>query len=334
VLLPAPVAPRDARKYDVFGLGQNSIDLVARLPAFPGSNSKQRIEQLAWLPGGQVASALVGCARLGWRACYCGAFGDDELGARGRASLEDEGVVVAATVVPGARSRFALVLVDGRTGERTVLWDRDATLGSGIGGDTAATIADSRVLLVDCEDITGAVTAAEVARSAGVTTVIDVETRLDGLERLLPLIDIIVTSQGFPEEMTGLRNPDAALAALERRFRPALACVTLGSSGSVARCDGRIIRTPAYPVPCIDSTGAGDAFRAGFISALLRWGPDDVDRLLRYANAVAGLACRSAGARDGLPTSDEVDALMGHRRPEVRSLDQNKSPARPLEPLT
>ena len=292
------------------GLGQNSIDLVVRLPAYPDGNSKQPIEQIAWLPGGQVASALVGCARLGWRACYCGAFGGDELGARGRDSLEQEGVTVVATIVPDARSRFAVVLVDARTGDRTVLWDRDPRLGSGFGADTSAILADSRVLLVDCEDVQGAISAAEVARAAGVVTVIDVETRLEGLERLLPLIDIIISSQGFPEQMTRLSDPDQALATLEQHYRPALACVTLGSAGSVARCGGRVIRTAAYPVPCVDSTGAGDAFRAGFISGLLRWGTDDVERLLRHANAVAGLACRAAGAREGLPTRDEVDRLM------------------------
>ena len=84
------------------------MDLVVGLERFPVNNSKQRIDDLSWMPGGQVASALVGCARLGWRACYIGRFGDDETGRVGRHSLEDEGVELAwAPVVPGGRTRTA-----------------------------------------------------------------------------------------------------------------------------------------------------------------------------------------------------------------------------------
>jgi sugar/nucleoside kinase (ribokinase family) len=86
--------------------------------------------------------------------------------------------------------------------------------------------------------------------------------------------------------------------------------VTRGPAGSRALCGGELIETPGFPVTCVDSTGAGDAFRSGFISGLLRWGPQDVPRLLRHANAVAALSCRAAGARDGLPTLAEVDELL------------------------
>ena len=95
---------------------------------FPRSNTKHRIETFARLPGGQVASAMVCCARLGWRARYVGRFGNDELGQIGLASLEQEGVDVSAAQTVAARTRFAIVLVDHRTGDRTVLWDRDPAL--------------------------------------------------------------------------------------------------------------------------------------------------------------------------------------------------------------
>ena len=95
---------------------------------------------------------------------------------------------------------------------------------------------------------------------------------------------------------------------------PAVTCVTLGPQGSLARCRGHEIRTPAFAVPCVDSTGAGDAFRGGFIAALLQHGPDEVELLLRMANAVAALKCRTAGAREGLPDSAELRSLLGEDR--------------------
>ena len=115
--------------FDVVGLGQNSVDYVAVAATHPAPNSKQRLEQFACLPGGQVATAIVACARLGWRTRYIGSFGDDAAGRLSRESLAAEGVDIgAARTVPGATNRLAVILVDARTGERTVLWHHDPAL--------------------------------------------------------------------------------------------------------------------------------------------------------------------------------------------------------------
>jgi sulfofructose kinase len=308
---PALILPAADRPFDVVGLGQNSVDLVAVLPEFPASNSKHRIQRFARLPGGQVASAMVCCARLGYRARYIGRFGDDELGGIGLSSLLAEGVDLgAAGIVQGASTRFALILVDGRSGDRTVLWERDPRLAETPETVSPAVVASARALLVDCDDVDASVAAARIARANGVVTVIDVEAPVPGLDDLLPLIDVIIASEGFPERYTGAAAAGEALAALAARFDPAMVCVTLGPGGSHALVAGREVRTPAFPITCVDSTGAGDAFRGGFIAALLRFGWSDPDLLLRYANGVAALKCRKPGARDGLPRAAEVDALL------------------------
>ena len=309
--IPFALPPPESRPFDVVGLGQNSVDLVAVVGEFPKSNTKHRIDQFARLPGGQVASAMVCCARLGWRARYVGRFGTDELGRFGLSSLEQEGVDVSAVQVVNGRTRFALVLVDERTGDRTVLWDRDPALAM-----KPADVADevwmsARVLHVDCEDIAAATAAARQARAAGVLTVIDVEAVLPGVPALLRHIDVIVASEGFPERLTGHKDTGSALAAMAREYGPAIACVTLGASGSLAMCQGREIRTPAFDVAVVDSTGAGDAFRGGLIAGYLQSGPDaDVADVLTFATAVAALKCRSLGARDGLPGPADVEQFL------------------------
>ena len=314
VRLPVTV-PAAHRSCDVAGLGQNSVDLVAMLREFPTGNSKQRIQRFARFPGGQIASAMVCCARLGWRARYIGRFGSDELGEIGRASLAVEGVDLSAVeVVPDAHTRFAMILVDGRTGDRTVLWDRDPRLALTPEDVPAAAVRSARVLLVDCDDVEASVAAATIAREHGVITAIDVEAVVPALDRLLPLIDIVIASEGFPERWTASSDTGRALERLDAELKPAVTCVTLGPQGSLARCRGHEIRTPAFAVPCVDSTGAGDAFRGGFIAALLQHGPDEVEPLLRMANAVAALKCRTAGAREGLPYPAELRSLLGEDR--------------------
>src|SRR5207244_3743641 len=84
-----------------------------------------RLGALAVEPGGQIATALVALRRWGARATYLGAFGDDEAGAVSRASLASEGVDVAhARVRSGTPNQLSVILVDARSGERTVLWHR------------------------------------------------------------------------------------------------------------------------------------------------------------------------------------------------------------------
>lgn len=311
VRIPFELLPPGTRPFDVVGLGQNSLDLLAVVSEFPRSNSKQRITRFARLPGGQVASAMVCCARLGWRARYAGRFGSDELGQLGVRSLADEGVDVSAVQIVDARTRFAMVLVDERTGDRTVLWDRDPALVVKPGDIDDEVWSSGRVLHVDCEDVPAATTAARRARESGALTVIDVEAVLPGVPALLRHIDVIIASEGFPERLTGHKDTGSALAAMAREYAPVVACVTLGSAGSLAICQGREIRTPAFDVPVVDSTGAGDAFRGGFISGYLQTGADaEVEDVLTFATAVAALKCRSLGARDGLPRPADVEAFL------------------------
>src|SRR5437867_13250384 len=125
VSLPFRIPAPGGRAFDVAGCGLNSVDLLAVVAEYPRRNSKQQLQRFARMPGGQTATALVTCARLGLTARYIGSFGSDDLGALSRDSLVEEGVdVSAARTVPGATNQFAVVLVDARTGERTVLWDR------------------------------------------------------------------------------------------------------------------------------------------------------------------------------------------------------------------
>ena len=307
-----PALPGPDRPFDVITLGLNSLDIVAVIPSHPVAGGKTRIEQFAHLPGGQSASAAVGCARLGWRTQYIGTYGDDEAARVGIESLARDGVDTSRVrQIPGATSHTSLVLVDSRTGDRTVIWYRDSRLSMGVRDVPVDAVRQARVLLVDDHEPLAASVAARAARDAGVRTVIDVEKLRPGTEELLEHIDIIIAAEAFPSELTGLSDLGAALREMARRFEPSLTCTTLGPRGSLSLVDGKEVRTPAFDVHVVDTTGAGDAFRAGFIAGWLRGGDDaNVHDVLRYAHGVAALNCRGLGARDGLPRPDEVEELI------------------------
>jgi sulfofructose kinase len=304
--------PAHARAFDVVTLGLNSLDILAVIPSHPVAGGKTRIEQLATLPGGQSASAAVGCARLGWRTQYIGTFGEDDAARVGIESLTQEGVDTSAVRrVPKATSHTSIVLVDARSGDRTVIWHRDPRLAMAIEDVPVEAVSGGRVLLVDDHEPLAASVAARAAREAGVRTVIDVEKLRPGTEELLQHIDILIAAETFPSELTGIGDLPAALREMARRFDPVLTCATLGPRGSLALVNGLELRTPAFDVHVVDTTGAGDAFRAGFIAGWLRAdGPASLQDVLRYAHGVAALNCRGLGARNGLPRHEEVEELI------------------------
>src|SRR5438045_5562415 len=87
--------------------------------------------------------------------------------------------------------------------------------------------------------------------------------------------------------------------------------ITLGVRGALIYCEGEFIESPAFEVPggCRDTTGAGDAFHAGFIYGMLRG--EDLESCVQLGNAVAALKCRALGGRAALPTTDELQEILG-----------------------
>ena len=308
--IPIALGRTVPRGFDVVGFGLNTIDLIAVVGQFPEPDSKQQLAEFVERPGGQAATAMTACARLGWRARYVGRFGEDARGRLARVRLEEEGVDLSACEDVRAPQPVSLILVDG-DGRRTVLWSRAPLVNMDAGDVDPEVVTSGRVLLVDCHQTAAATRAAECARRCGVPTMIDVEQVRPGMEALLAKIDLIITARTFPEAFTGVSGVGAALAALARRFRPALVCATLGQEGSLALVGGMEIHTPGFRVPVVDTTGAGDVFRGGFIAGWLAGGPrTQAEDVLTYANAVAALRCRALGARTAIPRRAEVEHLL------------------------
>ena len=303
---------RGSRPFDAVGLGLNTTDILAVVDGHPEPGAKGPIQDLVTRPGGQAATAMTACSRLGWTARYIGRFGDDPNGVAGLQSLRETGVdVEACETMRGTTNGLSLVLVDASTGRRTVLWSRHPSLTMTPDTIPAAAVCSGRILLVDCHDTAAATAAARCARAAGIPTVVDVEKVRPGIESLLQEIDMIITAQDFPGQLTGVGDLGTALRAMKETFGATLVCATLGEAGSLAVTDDGDIRTPGFAVSVVDTTGAGDVFRGGFISGWLRGGAAaQTEDVLRYANAAAALKCRALSARAGIPTHTEVAQLL------------------------
>jgi sulfofructose kinase len=300
------------REFDAVGFGLNAVDHLLVAPEYPAFDTKTRLIEHERSAGGQTASALVGLQRLGRRTAYAGRFGSDDAGRFGLDTLRAEGVnVERAEVVEGARNQIAYIIIDARTGERTILWDRDERLSYRADEAPADFAARGRVLHLDAHDPAACARLAREARAAGTIVSADIDNIYEGLSELLPHLDVLISSSNFPLRLTGLADEREALAEVKSHLRSdALVGMTLGARGAVLYHEGRFVESPALEVPgaCRDTTGAGDAFHAGFIHGLLDG--LELEECLRLGCAVAALKCRRLGARAGLPTQRELDDFL------------------------
>jgi sugar/nucleoside kinase (ribokinase family) len=296
--------PQD-REFDVVGFGLNAVDHIVVVPHYPEFNTKLRLQEHSWQPGGQVATALTALARLGVRTRYIGKVGDDAAGALQLNRLQAEGIEHSYVQrVVGANNQIAFIIIDRRNGERTIIWDRDEQLAFQPTELTECAITAGKILHIDGHDVAADITAAKMAHRAGMAVVIDVDNFYPGAAELLPLVDFLVTSADFPTRVTGITTPREALAKLKEVSGSYFVAMTIGSEGVLAYHAGEYIHVPEFSVECRDTTGAGDAFHGGFIYGLLQ-GMTIVETL-RFANAVAAMKCRHLGAQTGLPTLTEV----------------------------
>lgn len=308
-----PIELAADKPFAAVGFGLNAVDHLIVVPEYPAFDTKVRLLDHEQSAGGQTATTMVALRRLGLKTAYAGRFGSDSEGQFGFKALAAEGVNCDfAEVVEGARNQIAFITIDARSGERTIVWDRDDRLAYKPDEAPAEFGALGRVLHLDAHDPPACVRVAQSAKTSGTIVSADIDNVYEGLPDLLPLIDILIGSKEFPRRVTGITDERAALIQLHERFGCAVVGMTIGAAGAVAYCDGKFIESPGFAAPggCRDTTGAGDAFHGGFLYGLLTG--EDLETSLKLGNAVAAMKCSALGARTALPTQPELTNFLNN----------------------
>jgi sugar/nucleoside kinase (ribokinase family) len=305
-------------KADLVGVGLNATDTLIPLDTFPEPGSKVEYTSCSVLPGGQVASTVVACQQWGLATRYVGKLGDDEAARIHRDAFARAGVETHLVTVPGGASPQSLIMVDSN-GERTILGRRDHRMVLQPEDLQREWVVNARALHVDGHDTAAATLAASWAREAGIPVIADLDDPYPGVDALLENIDYLIVSRDFPSRIMNEPGLEEALQKMRLRYGSQLTAATLGPDGVLA-WDGRdFVHSPAYCVPVIDTTGAGDIFHAGFIYGLLQDWP--LERQLDFACAAAALNCTAIGARGGIQTVEVIEELIatGSRYPQMLS---------------
>lgn len=302
-------------------VGAVNVDMVVATETLPGPGETVVGPGVEQYGGGKGANAAVAAARVGATVRFVGAVGADDLGRGALAELEADGVRVDdVEVVEGATTGTALIVVDAH-GENQI------AVGAGANGRvdpervraSLRAAEDVGVVLVSTEIPEDAVAAAvEAARELGVPCVLDPAPVVPVVADLLGHGPVLTPNAG---ELSALARAaglpagsveDEARALRERTG--AAVVVTLGGDG-VLVVDTDPQRLPAVPATVRDTTGAGDTF-TGVLAARLATG-DDLVAAVAEANRAAALSVAAVGARAGMPTAAELDAVAD---PSTRSI--------------
>jgi sugar/nucleoside kinase (ribokinase family) len=282
-------------------VGDAGLDVVARhsQAIVPGGDSRAKIRLAG---GGAGANTALWLAATGTETTLVARIGDDSGGRLIRSDLEAAGVRCAFAVDTEAATCCVVVLVD-RDGQRSMLPDRGANARfSAEDVDRAALSGATHLhlsgyVLLDPSSRPGGLAALAAAREAGLSTSVDPQSAalltdpaafLDdvrGVDLLLPNTDelIALTSSADPAAAGELLKTVGAVA------------VTAGLAGASWVDSDGVVSVPAEDAECVDSTGAGDAFDAGVLSAWLQ-GRSTVD-VLRAGTRLGARAVSRIGAQ-------------------------------------
>jgi sugar/nucleoside kinase (ribokinase family) len=261
-------------------LGDVMTDVVVR-PAGPiaaGSDTPAAIETHA---GGSAANQATWLAAAGLDVHFIGCVGEDAFGRLHREAFERGGVVAHLAVAVGRPTGMVVSLVDPSSGERSMLPERGAN-----GGLSARPLPRDAFRPGDCFHLSGYALIAEDTRPAALAALAlarerDMRVSVDpasaaplaaaGPSRFLEWTrgaDLCFPNLEEASLLTGEREPEAAARALCRWYGEV--ALKLGAEGALwVRADEPALRLPCEPVQTVDTTGAGDAFCAGFLSRRL-----------------------------------------------------------------
>ncbi len=317
--------PESKPKLDVLCVGDSMVDMTTYAPALPprGGNVWSTAPEVS--PGGTVANVAADLATLGMRSGFAGVLSVDPYGEYFLETMVAAGVDVSDVVRDEqAFTGVVLAIVDDESGERTFI---ACARGSAYAHLTAENIEGMDFARAQAVHFSGVCFVEEPSRSAvlhglarakshAIPIYYDPNLRLQGdvfpedlkaaQMTALQVADVVLVGNEELEQLFGsLDDPSQVFAFLGEEAR--LLIVKRGEHGADAYTRDRHLSMPAFHVEVVDTTGAGDAFNAGFMAAELRG--MGLEQAMTYACAVAGIKVSRSGARS-VPSHEETVAFL------------------------
>lgn len=302
------------KKVTVFGSA--NVDLMSRTPHLPVPGETVRGSLFRQGPGGKGFNQGIAAHKSGADIAMITKLGRDSfsevtLRAMREAGMSEEHLLFS----PDRATGIALILVDEETGQNeiVVVPGACAEFTEEDIESVKPVITGSAYLLLQLEvDQKANEKVAALAKANGVRVIVNTAPYQPVSEEFLKGLYLVTPNEGEASELTGIPVTDresadrAADVLLRKGVENVL--ITLGSRGVYLCSGGRSGILPAYRVKAVDTTGAGDAFNGGLLTALSEG--KDLWEAARFANALAALSVQRMGATASMPTREEIDRFL------------------------
>ena len=294
------------KNIDVLVIGRSCLDYIAVINQFPEENRKVPLEFRLTEGGGQGGTASCCISRLGGKVAYTGKLGDDDEGRFCLKRLKDFGVGTDyIEIVRDGKTPVAYVFVTAASGQRTIIYERNALPRINIDQGIENLAAESEVVLLDPE-VTYLGGQLKAAGGDNIKLVYDCERWRQGIEDIMDTADYFIPSSDFLDSDRlnfGDIPFNRKIFKLNEMVTGQL-IVTRGEKGAYYPAGDTLYQVAAPAVNAIDTIGAGDNFHAAFALALTKG--FDLHRSVKLSVAVASLSCREYGGRNGIPNMQEA----------------------------
>ncbi len=306
------------KKYDATIVGLYILDVLGRpVSKIPEGGNVEFIEELRLTVAGTAGGTVVDCAKLGLKTLAVGAVGDDEKADFVIATLDKFGVDTSGFERINNVPTSATILNVRPNGDRPALHLRGAS-------DHFLPPSKEKIDIFDCKvfhlggtgllkklDGQASIDLLKEAKERGCITTWDLiaatEDTLTIVEPLLPYIDFFMPSIEEASVMSGKKDPEeAAKFYIDKGVKNCV--LTMGEKGSLYMNKDNKIITPAYDIKVVDTTGCGDAFDAGMITALAK--DIDLEASLKFATATSGLVATGLGSDAGIISYEDTIQKM------------------------
>lgn len=265
-------------------VGLCTVDLSYVVNEFPAPNHKVSASRQELSAGGPATNAAITFAFLGGRASLVTALGVHALAAIAREDLEKHKVDLHDLAQnPPAAPALSSICVNAATGDRIIVSANAAVQSALVNKFESQVLSGAKILLVDGHHMPLCIAAARAARDTGITVVMDGGSWKDGMDGLLPFIDIAICSEDFVPPIK-LRDHGVAKIAITRGAKPIL--------WSTAESSGEL---PVRLIEPKDTSGAGDIFHGAFCWAYASG--SQFTEALEFASGIATESCLHYGTR-------------------------------------
>lgn len=296
----------------IVGIGANVCDTLFTVPNYPKEDTKMRADSMKLSGGGPCATGLVAASKLGGDCAYIGNLTDDNAGKFLAEDMERYNVSTEfVNIIKGCTSFSSCIWLSKDTAARTCVFYRGDIPALVLDDKQKKAIADAEILMIDGNEMDAAEDACKTANETGTKVLYDAGGLYVGVERLLPLTDILIPSEEFALGHTGAKTAEDAAKILFEKYSPEIVVITQGKKGGIIY-DGKEVKSyPAFAVEAVDSNGSGDVFHGAFAFAM-NMGYNYYDACV-FSSAVSALKCTKVGARTGVPALAEVKEFLKER---------------------